>query len=110
MSPTWEEKRNVGNDGKEKIMLKVGLIDRTAWFTRLNSIKSNAANRARDTLTYFILVRTNNNKIISWTNFYHLHWTHGFCQNFKYVTGFVFYLFCSLVGVELPLCIVATLS
>ena len=27
MSPSWEEKRNVKNDGKEKIMLKVSLIN-----------------------------------------------------------------------------------
>ena len=28
---------NVKNDGKEKIMLKVSLIDQRAWFTRLQS-------------------------------------------------------------------------
>ena len=27
--------RHVKNDGKEKLMLKMSLIDRTAWFTRL---------------------------------------------------------------------------
>ena len=27
--------KNDGNDGKEKIMSKVSLIDQTAWFTRL---------------------------------------------------------------------------
>ena len=58
----------------------------------------------------YILARTNINKIIGLTNFYHYHSMHGFCQNFKYVTGFVFYILVILVRVELPLCIVATLS
>ena len=34
---TFSSLLNVKNDGKEKIMLKVSLIDRTAWFTRLFS-------------------------------------------------------------------------
>ena len=48
-------------------------------------------------------------RVIGWTNFSHQHSIHGFRRNFQHCTGFVYY-FLILVGVEIPLCIVVTLS
>ena len=52
-------------------------------------------------------------RVIGWTNFSHKHSVHGFCRSFQCFTVFVCICLSILLiflGVELPLCIVVTLS